>query len=126
MRSPLVLRGVASALSGRIAASAQATPLHSESAELQLLDSERIVLGPVAGPSSGSDVTKSLSIALPPRASADINRAGGTTDAPGAPAGAPAAGSGAPATAGAPAPAFIDALRQAQRMASSVAVGFGG
>ena len=96
---------------------AQATPLSKESPEVQVLDSQRISRGPVAA-FSNSDVTKSLSFALPPGADADINRVVKALGGPLAPAGARGAGQGMWASAGAPAPAFTDAMKQALRASS--------
>ena len=105
---------------------AQATPLAKESPEVQVLDSQRIALGPVAAVSN-SDVTKSLSFALPPGADADIFRLGEALGGPLAPAGARGAGQGMSASAGAPAPAFTDAMKQALRASSDpMGAAFGG
>ena len=105
---------------------AQATPLSKESPEIQVLDSERLALGPVAA-YSGADVTKSLSFALPPGADADISRLGEAVGGAGAPSRARGAYQGMAASAGAPAPAFTDAMRQALRASSDpLAAAFGG
>ncbi|KAK9836324.1 hypothetical protein WJX81_005312 [Elliptochloris bilobata] len=85
-----------------------ATPLTAESDELQLLDTQRIQLGPVAGPASGASVTKSLNFGLPPGSSADVDRARQPAAAAGAPAGMLASNPGLPAGAGAPSPAFAE------------------
>ena len=114
MSAPLILRRAASA-SHDTPKFVQATPLAKESGEVQLLDSQRINMGPVAGPYSGADVTKSLNFALPPGATADISRVGAAAAAAAPPVGVRAASLGMPASAGAPAPGFTDAMRQALR-----------
>lgn len=108
------------------AVAAQATPLSKESPEIQVLDSELSSLGPVAA-YSGADITKSLSFALPPGADADINRSGEALGGARAPAGARAADQGMAASAGAPAPAFTEQMKQALRAQSDpMAAALGG
>ena len=93
---------------------------------MRVLDSERITLGPVAAVVN-ADVTKSLSFALPPGADADIYRLDEGLGGPLAPAGARGAGQGMAASAGAPAPAFTDAMKQALRASSDpMGAAFGG
>ena len=52
---------------------AQVTPIDTQSAELQALETKRTHLGPVAGPASDFRATKALGFALPPGAAADIS-----------------------------------------------------
>jgi len=51
---------------------AQATPISTQSPQLQELEHRRLRLGPIAAPGAGSTVTKALSFALPPEAAAGV------------------------------------------------------